>query len=253
VQLVEASDRLGGIARTASESMPNTALMADVLDWLERQVRRLDVDVQTSTRLSAGDIEAKHADVVIVANGTKYHVNGTQFGSPGQVPGGTDKPHVYTSLDAIGLTKEQAGDAAIVVDDVGDYEAIGVAEYLLSLGLSVRYVTPFATMAPPIEASFRAYSAQIRMCPTGRFTIHTLTHLLEIEDDEVQLMDLSGGRQWTAPASTVVLVTRQGGDRSLADALDGRVPHVVVTGDALVHRNLRAAIADGHRAAEAIT
>ena len=251
VRLVEAASRLGGVAATVAERVPHTALIADGLAWLASELERLGVEVELGRRVDADDIAEMSPDAVIVATGAPAAVNPIQFGAPGQAPHVGDG-NVLSSLDALGVDRVEAGTRAVVVDDVGDYEAVGVAEHLVALGADVTVVTPFATLGPAIDTSFRPVAALARLNPTGRFAVRTLTHVLEIGDGTVELLELAGRRQCQLPASMVVFATRRGGDRTLEAALADRVPMVIAAGDAVAHRNLRAAIADGRQAAMAI-
>ncbi|MGJ3558247.1 hypothetical protein ACR6C2_01915 [Streptomyces sp. INA 01156] len=73
-----------------------------------------------------------------------------------------------SSRDVLALTTVPA--AAVVVDEIGEYEALGVAELLVEAGAHVTFVTPFAAVGLPAEATGRPSTALGRLRAHGRFT-----------------------------------------------------------------------------------
>lgn len=247
VVLAETSPTLGGVARTAALRMPNAPGMAEMTDWLEAELRRRAVDVRTGQRVDVAFAREVGADFVVVATGSAPRLDGSQSARPGQLPAGLPRAGVVSALDALRLTRETAGDSAVVVDDVGDYEAIGVAEYLLDLGLEVAVVTPFYGLASPIDATYRPVSASGRLVASGRFTVYPTAMLTAVGPGTAQVVHLLSAREYTVPASTVVLVTRNRPVNALVGELEEVGLPACAVGDALAPRNFRAAIADGYR------
>lgn len=247
VVLAELGDELGGVARQAASRMPNAAGMREATDWLEREVRRLGVDVRTGITVDAASARAAGADLVLVATGSVPRRDGVQSARPGQVPTGVDRPGVVTALEALSLTATTAGTSAVVVDDIGDYAAIGVSEYLLSLGVEVTVVTPFGSLASPLDATYRTLSAMGRLGATGRFRVLPLTLLAGVGLGEAVVTHLPTSADTTVPADTVVLVTRPRPANALVGELERAGLPAVAIGDAATPRNFRTAIADGYR------
>ena len=69
VTLAEASDRLGGQFRLAG-LQPRRAQILDLIDWYERQLGQLQVEVRYGEYVEADDIEREGADHVIIATGS---------------------------------------------------------------------------------------------------------------------------------------------------------------------------------------
>jgi NADPH-dependent 2,4-dienoyl-CoA reductase/sulfur reductase-like enzyme len=247
VVLAERDAELGGLARRVSLRVPNAPGLREGTDWLEREVRRLGVDVRLNQDVSAtfaGDIGA---DVVLVATGGVPRRDGVQSARPGQLPYGLDAPGVVAPMEALALTAEQAGSAAVVVDDIGDYAAIGISEYLLELGLDVTLVTPFNSLAGPIDATFRPLSALARLGRTERFRVLPTSMLAGVTDGAAVVTFLPSSTDSTVPADTVVLVTRMRPANALLGELEQAGIPAVAIGDAATPRNFRTAIADGYR------
>jgi 2,4-dienoyl-CoA reductase-like NADH-dependent reductase (Old Yellow Enzyme family) len=247
VVLAEASQLLGGVARTAALRMPNAPGMAEMTDWQEAELRRRGVEIRTGQRVDVDFARAAGADLVLVATGSAPRLDGSQSARPGQIPDGLPRAGVISSLEALRLTREMAGASAVVVDDIGDYEAIGVTEYLLELGLEVTVVTPFYGLASPIDATYRTVSAAGRLVATGRFTIYPTAMLTAVGSGTAEIIHLMSHREYTLPADTIVLITRNRPVNALVGELAAAGIPACAVGDALAPRNFRAAIADGYR------
>jgi NADPH-dependent 2,4-dienoyl-CoA reductase/sulfur reductase-like enzyme len=247
VVLAERSDRLGGTARLAAERMPKAPGMGEAIAWLECEVTRLGVDVRLNQVVDAGFARTVAADLVLVATGSLARLDGSQSARPGQLPPGVERPGVVGALDALSLDAETAGRSAVVVDDIGDYAAIGVAEHLLGLGLEVIVVTPFFSLAGPLDATYRPLSALGRLAASGRFRVLPTSLLAEVRPHSAVVTYLPTSIDSEVPADTVVLVTRNRPDDRLVGQLrEAGIPASAI-GDALAPRNLRTAIGDGYR------
>jgi hypothetical protein len=221
--------------------------MAEMTDWQEAELRRRGVEIRTGQRVDVDFARTAGADLVLVATGSAPRLDGSQSARPGQIPDGLPRAGVISSLEALRLTHETAGASAVVVDDIGDYEAIGVAEYLLELGLEVAVVTPFYGLASPIDATYRTVSAGGRLVATGRFTIYPTAMLTAVGPGTAEIIHLMSHREYTLPADTVVLITRNRPVNALVGELAAAGIPACAVGDALAPRNFRAAIADGYR------
>src|ERR1044071_9674849 len=112
--------------------MPRRGGIADIIHWLERELRRLEVDIQTNSYVEAGDIAGFGADVIIVATGSTPRLDGREHLSPGLVAGGIDQPHVMSTHDLLVAPRDRNfGPRALVYDDVGHYEGVAAAESLM--------------------------------------------------------------------------------------------------------------------------
>ncbi|HLY34668.1 MAG TPA: FAD-dependent oxidoreductase, partial [Jatrophihabitantaceae bacterium] len=247
VVLAERAGELGGLAREAALRMPNAPGMREGTDWLEREVRRLGVDVRLGQVVDVDFARDVGADVVLVATGGVARHDGVQSARPGQLPYGLDRPGVVTPMQALALTAEQAGSAAVVVDDIGDYAAIGISEYLVSLGVDVTVVTPFFSLASPLDATFRPLPALSRLARGGRFRVRPTSLLAGVDASGAVVTYLPTSTDETIPADTVVLVTRMRPDNALVAELEQAGLPAVAIGDAATPRNFRSAIADGYR------
>ena len=107
VTLVEQAAMLGGAVRDAA-ALPHRGLVIDIVEWYERELDRLGVEVQAGEPATVDAVSNLEPDVVVVATGA----------SGGTIP-------------------DTAPSRTAVVDRHGGYEALGVAEWLVDHGSSV--------------------------------------------------------------------------------------------------------------------
>ncbi|MGW1545855.1 oxidoreductase [Streptomyces sp. NPDC002346] len=248
VTLFEESDELGGMARRAARAMPNAPGMLEAVAWSEREVRGAGIDIRLGTRATAEAVLATSPDLVIAATGSVPKPGARQTARPGAVVAGADLPHVMSSRDVLELTTAPA--AAVVVDEIGEYEALGVAELLVEAGVHVTFVTPFASVGLPAEATGRPSTALGRLRAHGRFSALPLSMVVATTATSVDVEDLLGHTVSTHEAGLVVMVTRATPLRpSWAAGLGVPVEYV---GDAVLPRTYRTAVREGYVAATRI-
>jgi 2,4-dienoyl-CoA reductase-like NADH-dependent reductase (Old Yellow Enzyme family)/thioredoxin reductase len=250
VVLAEANSRLGGAVNAAKRS-PAYLGVGDIVNWQEREIYRLGVEVRLGTYLEAEGVLAERADAVIVATGSMPRMDGVQFGIPAQPASGVNLPHVVSSIDLLLGPGRDLGRSALVLDDTGHFEALAAAEWLIAKGVAVTFVTRFGTITPYVETTLRTVPALERLYK-GDFTLLTRHQLLEIRAGSARVRPTQSERIVEVAADTVVLVTPNEPLRSLYDELRDRQSNIVLVGDALAPRDLQVAIGEGHRATRAL-
>lgn len=248
VILFEAQANLGGAINIAKRA-PKAYNLGDITSWQEQEIYRLGVDVRLSSPVDADDVLAESPDEVIIATGSVPRMDASQASTPGMGVAGTSLPHVYSSHDIFFLSREQLGETALILDDVGHYEALGVAEYLIEQGLAVTYVTRLAGITPFMDQIGRTTPIMKRLL-LGDFNVLTRARLDEIRQGECIVTAIEGSQAEMVPASIVVLVTPNRSERAVYDQIaehsktQGMALHLV--GDALAPRDLQIAIREGH-------
>jgi pyruvate/2-oxoglutarate dehydrogenase complex dihydrolipoamide dehydrogenase (E3) component len=256
VVLAEALPNLGGSVALAAQA-PNARQIGDITQWMEREIYRLGVDVRTSTYVEVAEVLAESPHIVILATGSRPRMDGAQVCAPGTPATGVEAPHVRSSHELFGLGRDALGSTALVLDDLGHYEAIGAAEYLINLGMAVTYVTPLNSFAPQMEFPQRSGAALARL-RRGAFSLYTRARLTRVAREFCEIAYLDGGATSSIPADTVVLVSANQSNTELHSDLlalppEQQVPKIQVVGDALAPRDLLVAIREGHMAARSIT
>jgi hypothetical protein len=246
VTLAEASPALGGSVNVAKKA-PFRVGIGDITEWLEAQIYKLGVNVELSTYITSDDIRGSDYDAVIVATGSLPRMDGEQHLSPGLVPTGMSLPHVLSSYDLMMDRSRDWGKTALVFDDVGHYEAIAAAEFLLANDVAVTFATSLSSFAPKLETSLSSEPALQRLAK-GDFQLITYAKLLTIDAGTVRIGRRFGGPEIDVPAETVVFVGHNASNRDLVDELCDEI-RVIPAGDVRSPRFLQVAIREGHLAA----
>ena len=252
VALYEGFDRLGGALNVACRA-PQTQGLDDIADWYRSEMKRLAVECHLSTPVDADDVAALDPDVVIVATGADPAMDGRLIAAPGEVVDGIDAPNVRSSVELLTQEAPAAGSRALVVDDVGQYEAVSVAEYLLQRGVHVTVATRLPMFGPLVDAAMRMTPALERLnSAPAEFATLTRVTLASVRPGKAMVRSLAGAADTTIAADLVVLVSYKTSRNQLASDLAGRVPDIRLVGDALAARDLQVAIREGNDAARSI-
>ncbi len=250
VTLCEASDSLGGQVKLARKAPTRDEFGKDV-DWCEAQLRKREVDIRLNTRVDRDLIDREMPDAVVVATGSVPRGDGFQAARPASPVEGIDRNNVFTSWQVMSEEADlRAGATALIFDDVGHYEAISVAEYLLEKGVAVTFASAHTGIGPQTVGALMRDPALRRLTdhPSG-FTLVPRMQLLRIEDGSVTLRSLDSGQDHEYAAESVVVINGNIANRALAATLDDFEGEVVVIGDALAPRPIERAVHDGHYAA----
>jgi 2,4-dienoyl-CoA reductase-like NADH-dependent reductase (Old Yellow Enzyme family) len=250
VTLVEAGPNLGGQVAIAKLA-PRLHTIGDIAFWLEQEIYRLGVEVRTNTYFEADDVLAENPDFVVIATGALPRENGIQYEHPRTPVKGFDQPHVISSAELLTSPDRDLGRTALVFDDVGHYEALAAAEYLMSKGLSVTFATRFLAIGPQIDFLSRVDPALKRFAAMGSFRPLIRARLEKIDRHSCSVHVQYQREPETVEADTVVFINAREPLRDLYDGLraQGFEPgrNLAIVGDAHAPRDLQFAIAEGHR------
>ena len=255
VTLVEARPDLGGQVIVAKRA-PWLHTIGDIAFWLEQEVYRLGVDVRTNTYFDAENVLAEKPDYVVVATGAIARSDGIQSSAPETPVPGFDQPHVISAEELLTSPHRNLGKYALVLDDVGHYEALAAAEYLISKGVAVTFATKFSTVGPLLDQLSRVDPAMRRFAANGHFTPLLRAKLEKIGRDSCAVRVLYRADPEIVKADTVVFVSAREPSRNIFGDLRksgfelGR--NLAIVGDAHAPRDLQFAITDGHRLARAM-
>lgn len=224
VELWEASDRLGGLLRTASQA-PTYDSFATFLDWQERRMRDVGVAVHLGRRGDVDSIVAADPDAVVVATGTSRR-------RPG-IPG-DDLPFVHDVRDVVNGTVD-VGSRVVVVSQDDHMPPLAVADYLATRGHQVTIV--YSTTGPaPLLSRYMIGGVLARLEQNG-VDILVSEQVARIEPGAVHLRKVYSQLPSVIDrVDTVVLACGGVPNGDLAVALRDRVPEVHVLGDAFAPR-----------------
>lgn len=141
-----------------------------------------------------------------------------------------------------------------VLDNTGHYEALGIAEHLVTDGAHVTFVSPFKQLGYKVENALMVEPVLEPIgAASGSLEVHLRHRILSVREGEAEIAPtFAVGPVRTLAADTVVLVTPNAPINDVQAALEGQVAVVKAVGDALSPRTLQAAIREGHVAARAL-
>jgi 2,4-dienoyl-CoA reductase-like NADH-dependent reductase (Old Yellow Enzyme family) len=246
VTLVEKEPELGGQLRFAAR-LPHRASWWHLVEDLAGSLRRLGVDVRLGTEATPDTPGELGADTTIVAAGATYERSGFSILRPDRdtIPG-AESGHVLTPIEAI-TDLDACGDRVLVLDDVGDYTPLGLAELIAQSGRSVRIVTILPAVGLKVMLATTDFPwTYPRLVAAG---VHVLTQSTVdlIEPTTVTVADIWSGKTTRLPADSVVLAMGRRSEDTLYLSLRDRGVSVVRIGDCVAPREVDDATFEGVR------
>ena len=248
VTLCEADKELGGKLRLARKA-PSRLTIGDISNWLENEIYRLGVNVQLNTYLDESEVDTYSPDVVVCATGAWPREDGFQLGNPGHPLSDSGLAHL-TSFDIFSQSPSPDDGPFLIDDDLGHYEGIAVAEYLLQEGAEVIYVTRHAGLAPLMEPALSARPAFARLSGYDGFQLYTQASVAGVDKGHVLIK--TGDKTVTVNTAAVVLVTHDSPSYELLESVEAKGIDCQIIGDARSPRFLETAIREGRQAGLAV-
>jgi 2,4-dienoyl-CoA reductase-like NADH-dependent reductase (Old Yellow Enzyme family)/thioredoxin reductase len=239
VTLAEASDRLGGQFRLAG-LQPRRHQIIDYIDWLERQLNKLQVRVLMNSPLDADEVKAVGADEVIMATGSQPDGKGFQRWMPEHdaLPG-IERGHVFSCEDVMGKSA-RLGKRVILLDETANWKGTGTALQMAEAGHDVVVVTGAATVMAEMARTAADLQARARLRELG---VRLITEALMLEwHGDGGTVQQSGGAPERIAADSLVLASTNVSERMLADELG-----LATIGDATAARTAAMAIYEGRK------
>ncbi len=247
VTLVEASAQLGGQFRLAG-LQPRRSQILDFIDWYQRELHRLKVEVQFNMPFLADDAIDFDADAVVLATGSIPSDSGYQRGLPlrDRLPG-INQPNVWHAEEVMSRAAK-AGDSVLLLDDLGTWKGSGTAVYLAEKGHHITIVTPFAVVGREIVRTGADLAVRERLRQLNA-EFYCESAVVEWFGDRADIQDLLNGKVRTQAFDSLVLATVNEPVRDVEIELQDRWKgELHVIGDCLSARQAPAAIYEGRKA-----
>ncbi len=243
VTLAEASNRLGGQFRLAG-MQPRRAQILDLIDWYERQLTQLQVQIRYDTYMDADDVRAFGADEVVTATGSLPDGLGFQKALPHlSVLPGIERGRVWSAEDVMGRAA-RLGDRVIVYDEGGNWRGCGTAWAIAEGGKQVTLVTPDPLVGKELQRTAADYPLRQRLAQLGvQFMCEY--GILDWTGEGAHLVSFLDGSEQTVAADDLVMAVPNRAEDSVARALDDVDFSLHVIGDAAAPRQAPYAIYDG--------
>jgi 2,4-dienoyl-CoA reductase-like NADH-dependent reductase (Old Yellow Enzyme family)/NADPH-dependent 2,4-dienoyl-CoA reductase/sulfur reductase-like enzyme len=250
VTLLEARKKLGG-GMALWASLPGREFYMKSIDWWERELARLGVDVRLGVEATESAVLAERPYAVILATGALHSRAGHSNFRDQPIPGHGER-YVCTVEDVLLGTATPQG-KVVVIDGEGTHAGVGVAEVLASRGCTVTFVTPeLSPVNTRVRGTEQHRFIMQRLLGAG-VTIATSTYVREIREREVLAFNVyTDVEHVIADVDGVVLSTARMSVNGLEPRLQGRVEQLFVVGDAAAARMWAAASYEGQHFARMI-
>ncbi len=247
VTLVEASGLLGGQFRLAG-LQPRRAQILDFIDWYDRQLTRLGVDVRLNAPFFAEDVEAFAADAVILATGSLPSGTGWQRGIPTRdtLPG-AELGNVWHTEDVMNRSAN-LGATVVLLDDIGTWKSVGTALYMAEAGHKVHIVTSSAVVGREIVRTSADIALRERLRKLSA-QFHCESAVDRWHDGHAVIVDLLNGEKTELKAQSLVLGTVNEPYNELEQSLTHSGVNTYPVGDCVSARQAPAAIYEGRKVA----
>ena len=243
VTVFERADGPGGAVRVAAAA-PGRERLARLVDWLEAEVRGRQVPIRTGIDVTAELVETEAPDAVIVAAGGR-----TQgVGGPAVGDGITLKTARQVLQGEVAGPTGGAPGNAVVLDAIGDYVAMGVAEWLAERGWQVSVVSADMFIGQRLAATLdltpwnqRATAKGIALRPqieVERVADRTVAGVDPFDRSPIRIDDVD----------LAVRVDHEVPEEDLYTTLKAAGRRVFRAGDCVAPRSLGQAILEGYRA-----
>lgn len=245
VVLSEASSHLGGAFRLAG-LQPRRAQVSDLIEWYERQLMKLQVEIRLNAYMDADEVIAEQADEVILATGSLPPETGFQkaIAHIPELPGlGHGRVH---SAEDVMARQARPGKRVIVLDEGGNWKGCGTAWKLAEDGHQVTIVTPDPMIGKELQRT--AADFPLRRTLAGLEVAFVVESAITGWDGSVATVQsfLDGGVT-RLEADDLVFATANMAENSLALELAARNVRFAEIGDGAAPRQAPYAIYDGRK------
>jgi pyruvate/2-oxoglutarate dehydrogenase complex dihydrolipoamide dehydrogenase (E3) component len=247
VTLVEAAPEVGGQLRYVQRS-PHRAGVYRLVGFYEEALADAGVDVRTGTAATPELVHEIGPDAVVVATGSTPRSDGLQILQPWGPPEGLDTATVLSSWDV--LQEAPTGETVVVLDEVGHYEAIDVAEFLAARGKRVRFVSRFTRIGASLEMRWEMMGAtHTKLLQAGDFEFYPRRVISSVNNHVLLLTspEAPGAEPVRVPYDDLVIVGNVPNADLFEQLRDGPW-QVRIAGDAVGPRMLEAATYEGNQA-----
>lgn len=225
------------------EKMPYRAEVGEVYRYLKYQLKKYNVAIHMNVRVERDLVERENPDVIIAATGSKALI-------PDYIQMDEARIKVIDCRQAM-ENLELIGEKVLVFDDIGYYQASGVADYVTALGADTTVVTTSNFLGCDIEGTNNALLLQ-RLYERGTRIIasHTIS---KIKGDAVVLRNVySQEEKEIGGFDTVIIAAQSRSDNDLYKELKAAGRDVRAVGDCVAPRAIEQVIFDAELAGREI-
>ncbi len=247
VVLAEAGPKLGGAFRLAGEQ-PRRGQIGELIDWYERQLKKLQVEIRLNTFIETDDVIGEAADEVVLATGSLPPGTGFQKALPDfeELPG-LENGNVFSAEEVLARLA-RPGKRVVLLDEGGNWKGCGTTWKLAEDGHEVTIVTPDALVGRELQRTAADFPLRTRLARLGVDFI-TESGILEWTGTGARVVSFLSGEERMIEADTLVTATVNRAFDDLARELQVRGVVFRAIGDGGAARQAPFAFHDGRRVA----
>lgn len=247
VTLAEAAGSLGGQLRFVRSS-PHRHDVVRLIDYFDAVLEELGVDVRTGVTVNEDQVRELAPEAVIVATGSSPRRDCFQTLRPWGPPDGFDPAGARTSWDI--MDGAATGGTVVILDEVGHYETLDVAQLLVEQGRRVRLISRFSLIAASLEMRWDMIGApNAKLLYAGDFEFYPRRVVTSVRDGVVTFAKPEApGETETVGYDDLVTISGNVPNSSLYEQLREGPWEIRAAGDALGPRLLEAATFEGNQA-----
>ncbi len=233
VTLWERQAKLGGQLLLASMPPGKDRLMQGIY-YLERQLKKLKVEISLGQEADASSVAQLNPDVVILASGSSPVIPQVK---------GLQKMKYYTARQVMSDCTLELGRHVLVVG--GGLVGAEVADYLRAMGKTVTIIEQLPDLVPDAEMGVRTLLLERLLGTSEKVLALTSTTLKEVIDSSTVLVEVKGKERLLVEIDSIVFAVGSEPDKSLLPQLQRLDTKVHVIGDAHQARTALEAIHEG--------
>ena len=257
VVLYEGRNELGGQVNSLVK-LPQRQEVKNWLDWLEAQVHKVGATVKLGQPVDADNvhsvIESEKPDVVVIATGARPARDGLSGLTALPVPG-WEQDNVFTYDDVIDGTKA-LGDNILLLEEMSERTAPGIAEMLAKQGKQVEIITHWQNLSEKLLGLANELPWVYATMDELGIIVTLNSWIKSISGNQVTCYNIFSEREWVQEADSIVMLTTKYPNDELYKLLfstDGAstngVKEVYRIGDAVTPRWVTDATREGVRLA----
>jgi 2,4-dienoyl-CoA reductase-like NADH-dependent reductase (Old Yellow Enzyme family)/thioredoxin reductase len=236
--------------------LPGREEPKNFLDWLERQAKSWGAQIKLGIEITPQNVDdilsREKPDVTVVATGARAAADGRSGLTTEPIPGWESK-NVFTYEHLLRGDGNSVGKRVLIVDELGDRIAPGIAEMLATQKKEVRVVTRWPSLSHHWSFFWNEMPWIYGKLDELGVEITSSAWIKEITGSGVNCFNVFSAREWTVAADSVVLVTMKYSNTDLYKLLKGRgVKPLYLIGDAKAPRQIGEAVRDGYSIAREI-
>lgn len=253
VVIYDRENEIGGQARLIKK-LPGQTMPQTFLDYLDRQLQKLGVNINLEVELTDKNIYevlAKESpDVAVIATGARPARDGTSGLTGAPIPG-WERENVFTYEDVI-LDRAKLGQKVLIIDDFNDRVSPGIAELLAGQGKKVEIVTCRSSFVGANLAIWLDASFMLAKLDELGVKITPFTWVDEITDKGATCVYLPSAREFEVEVDSIIMVTTKYSNTELYDIFRQKGVECHLVGDARAPRWIWNATHDGYKLAREI-